>query len=138
MFLISQSVCPCQAFPAQPNVSGKAGAYPSEAPSNCSTLRQTSGLTHKHQTRLESPDMDKHQIIWRFLTFFSSKGSSLKRNFPLVFLHVCVKLGPFLKYFVSQTNVVLPSICRFTHKDNIKTLNRVQCFKTFYARFEYS
>ncbi len=54
IFIISQSVCPWQ-------------AYPSDAPFRCSTLGQAPGLTHKHQTRLESLDRDKHSSL--LLTF---------------------------------------------------------------------
>jgi len=41
-------------------VETRAGAYHSGAPERCSTLRLTTGLTHKHYVRLERLARDKH------------------------------------------------------------------------------
>ncbi len=60
IFVISQSVCPWQAFPAQPR-----RVRPSEAPFRCSTLGQAPCLTHKHQTRLERLSCDKCSSLLR-------------------------------------------------------------------------
>jgi hypothetical protein len=53
--------------PFQPHLvfAGKAGAYPSKAPSRCFTLGETPSLTHKYQTRLKRLARDKHSSLSR-------------------------------------------------------------------------
>ncbi len=67
IFVISQSVCPWQAFPAQSNVCCQG------QPERCFTW-VGSGLTHKHQTRLEKLGKDKRSSLLRkFVTYGRKK-----------------------------------------------------------------
>jgi hypothetical protein len=51
-----------------------AGAYPSEALFRCFTVGMTPlGLTHKHSTRLERLDRDKHSSLLRKSVNYSRK-----------------------------------------------------------------
>ncbi len=72
MFIISQRVCPWQAFPAQHNVLtlvGKARSLPqSGAP------RVSSGLTLEYQTRLERLARYKHSSLLRTLVNYGHKN----------------------------------------------------------------
>ncbi len=50
------------------------GAYPSETPFRCPTLRQAPGLTHKQQTSLERLATDKHSSLLRtFVNYVRKK-----------------------------------------------------------------
>ncbi len=67
---------------------GKAEAYLSEVTLRCSTLGETPGFTHKHQTRLEKLARDKYTTLLQtfinygqksFITF--GPGSQLMPNY---------------------------------------------------------
>jgi hypothetical protein len=49
------------------------GAYSSETTFTCSTLGYATGLTHKHQTRLERLAKDKHSSLLRTLVNYGRK-----------------------------------------------------------------
>jgi hypothetical protein len=49
------------------------GAYLSETTLRCSTLGYVSGLTHKHQTRLERFAKDRHSCLLRTLVNYGRK-----------------------------------------------------------------
>ncbi len=53
-----ECLSPGKLFQPSPMFVGKAGNFPSKAFFRCSTLGQVSGLTHKHQTRLEGLSTD--------------------------------------------------------------------------------
>ncbi len=74
LFIISQSVCPWQAFPAQSNVSGQV-QEPTLERSTCKVLHFLgSCLTCKHQTRLEKLARKKHSSLFlRVVTYGSKK-----------------------------------------------------------------
>ncbi len=59
--VISQSVCPWQAFPAQCSVCGQGRSLPYGR----STLGQVPRLTHKQQTRLKRLAISKHSSLLR-------------------------------------------------------------------------
>jgi hypothetical protein len=48
LFIIARAFVPGKAFQPSVMFAGMARAYPSEAHFRCSTLRQASGLSHKH------------------------------------------------------------------------------------------
>ncbi len=68
MFVISQSVSPWQAFPAQ--FGSKVRAYSSEAHFRWSTPWQAPSFSSKHQTSRERPVRDKHSSLLQ--TFMNS------------------------------------------------------------------
>ncbi len=62
--------------PLQPSLmfEGKAGAYPSEAPFRCSTLKEAAGHTLKHQTRSERLASDRLSSLLRKTVNYGQKS----------------------------------------------------------------
>ncbi len=72
-FVISQSVCPRQAFPAESIVSDKARSLPySGAPERCFN-RVGSFFKNRHYIRLERLAMDKHSSLLRTILNYGCK-----------------------------------------------------------------
>ncbi len=89
MFVISQSVRPCQAFLLSLMFVSKIRAYLSETSFGGSTHGQAPGLTHKYQSRLERPQQQTFQLIQII-------NNTAVKSF--------IKLGPGSKLKAGNTN----------------------------------
>ncbi len=64
---------PGKLFQLSVMIVGKAGAYLAEALFRCSTLGYAPGLTHKHYTRLERLNRNKHSSLLRTFVNYGRK-----------------------------------------------------------------
>ncbi len=98
MWSISQSVFPWKAFPVQSMFASKAGAYLTEAPFRCSTLRYAHGLICKHQTRLKR--LACCSLLLLTLIYWAHLQVTQKIK--------CYEYGPCaIKLFTAEINTIL-------------------------------
>ncbi len=111
IFVISQCFCPWQAFQLSLMFVVKARSLPQSGSSERSITRVGSGLTGKHQTRLENLARDKHSSLLRnFINYGRKKFYSIGTRYKST-KHFSFVTKDCIKY-VYSVQLALPAIVR--------------------------
>jgi hypothetical protein len=123
--------------PLQPNLmfTSKAGAYPSGEPERCFTLREATGLTHKHLTRLEMPATNKHYSL--LLTFVNYGRKKFYNIGPWYALASTTRNRPEHKYLPESNTLAYYA----REQIRLRSVQNIEAFvldhKTLYRRILY-